>query len=179
MGKSKGWIKIDRGLIDSDIWTANEPFDIRSAWIDLLLMANFAPHDFISKGQTIHLEPGQLITSEQILGNRWKWSRGKVRRTLKQLKNQKMILVNGTTYGTTLTIVNWGKFQSQRPAGGTSDGTSDGTTDGTLYKNVKNVKKAKSSGGRFKTQDEKMAATRALVERLDREEKEREQKRDA
>lgn len=181
MAKSKGWIKIDRSLAESDVWKAREPFDIRSAWVDLLLMANFAPHDFISKGRTVHLEPGQLITSETILANRWRWSRGKVHRALKQLSEQGMILVNGTALGTTLTIVKWDFFQGSRTALRASDGTTDGTTDGALYKNVKNDKEGKEAqtrkgGRRWKTQAEKSAAVRELAARLDREEREREQR---
>lgn len=180
MAKSKGWIKIDRSLAESDIWTSREPFDIRAAWVDLLLMANFTPHDFISKGRTVHLEPGQLITSETILANRWRWSRGKVHRALKQLSEQGMIQVNGTALGTTLTIVKWDFFQGSRTTVRASDGTADGTSDGALYKNVKNDKEGgyaqMRSGSRWKTQEEKSKAVRELIRRLDREEQEREQR---
>ena len=140
MAKSKGWIKIDRSLSENDIWKSTDPFDIRSAWIDLLLMANFQAHDFVSKGRTVHLEPGQLITSESILAARWHWSRGKVHRALKQLSGQGMIQVDGTALGTTVTIVKWAFYQGARTASGTADGTADGTAGGALYKNVKNVK---------------------------------------
>ena len=157
MAKSKGWIKIDRGLADSDIWKSDEPFDRRSAWMDLLLMANFTAHDFISKGRTIHLEPGQLITSETILANRWHWSRGKVHRALEQLSGEGMIQVHGTTLGTTVTIVKWAFYQGSR----TALGTADGTADGALYKNVKNVKKEKSSNSnRPKSLEERIEGIR-------------------
>ena len=62
---NKGWIKIDRSLMDHEIWRSTEPFDIRSAWVDMLMMANYADHDFFSKGRAVHLEPGQFITSER------------------------------------------------------------------------------------------------------------------
>lgn len=36
----KGWVKIHRAIEDSGIWQHKEPFDKRSAWIDLIMMAN-------------------------------------------------------------------------------------------------------------------------------------------
>ncbi len=37
---AKGYISIHRKIWNSDIWNSNEPFDVRSAWLDLVLMAN-------------------------------------------------------------------------------------------------------------------------------------------
>ena len=168
MAKSKGWIKIDRSLSENDIWKSTDPFDIRSAWIDLLLMANFQAHDFVSKGRTVHLEPGQLITSESILAARWHWSRGKVHRALKQLSGQGMIQVDGTALGTTVTIVKWAFYQGARTASGTADGTADGTAGGALYKNVKNVKNEKKSFvNRPKPLEERLEGIRRAAEKGD------------
>ena len=33
-----GWIKLYRKMVDCCIWQSNEPFDKRSAWVDLLLL---------------------------------------------------------------------------------------------------------------------------------------------
>ena len=87
------------------------------------------------KGQVIELEAGQLIVSEKKLAEKWDWSRGKVRRFLSLLESLQMIQVNGTAYGTLVTIENYTKYQC--------DGTSDGTSDGTHIKKDKKVKKVK------------------------------------
>lgn len=130
--KDKGWIKLYRQISDSYIWTASEPFDRRSAWIDLLLMANHEERSFLlrnGKNQTV--QEGQLFTSTGHLAERWHWSRGRVNRYLALLSEQGMCKVSGTPSGTLLTLINYGNFQHGRTANGTTDGTSDGTTDGT------------------------------------------------
>ena len=37
----KGWISIHRQLQEHWIWKSKEPFDKRSAWIDLLMLVNY------------------------------------------------------------------------------------------------------------------------------------------
>lgn len=161
--KDRGWIKLYRQISDSYIWTANEPFDRRSAWIDLLLMANHEERSFLlrnGKNQTV--QEGQLFTSTGHLAERWHWSRGRVNRYLALLSEQGMCKVSGTPSGTLLTIVKYGDFQhswtANRTANGTTDGTSDGTTDGTrtitniqeLYnKNVKEGAGAPNDSGGY------------------------------
>ena len=130
--KDKGWIKLYRQVTDTYIWAANEPFDRRSAWIDLLLMANHEERSFLlrnGKNQTV--KEGQLFTSTGHLAQRWHWSRGRVNRYLGLLSEQGMVTVSGTPSGTLLTLVKYGDFQHGRTANGTTDGTAHGTTDGT------------------------------------------------
>lgn len=134
--KNKGWIKLYRQITDTYIWEANEPFDRRSAWIDLLLMANHEERSFLLRnGQNQIVQEGQLFTSSGHLAKRWHWSRGRVNRYLVLLSEQGMCKVSGTPSGTLLTLVNYGNFQRGRTANGTANsttgGASDGTTDGT------------------------------------------------
>lgn len=144
MAKEKGWIKLHRSITNNPIWkaTKKEPFDKRSAWIDLLLMANHEERMIYgtNSGKPIVIQPGQLHTSMDHLAERWQWSRNKGIRFFKQLAAQGMVTVNGTPDGTTVTIINWGLFQSggtRVGAGvGTMDGTIDGTMDGTQTRNI-------------------------------------------
>lgn len=127
---AKGWIKLHRQIADNPIWFDSEPFDRRSAWIDLLLQANHERRQFLSNGQMLTLEPGQLITSIPILAKRWKWSPNKVRRFLRLLDGSAMSHTDGSARGTLITIVNWGKFQGEGHTDGRGDGSTDGSTDG-------------------------------------------------
>ena len=52
---AKGWISIHRKIQDSEIWNSSEPFDKRSAWIDLLLLANHEDNTIMIKNQKILL----------------------------------------------------------------------------------------------------------------------------
>lgn len=133
--KNKGWIKLYRQITDTYIWEANEPFDRRSAWIDLLLMANHEERSFLLKnGQNQIVQEGQLFTSLDHLADRWHWSRNRVRRYLALISAQGMCIVRGTPSGTLLTLVNYGNFQHGRhtdgQANGQTNGQADGQTDG-------------------------------------------------
>ena len=159
----KGWIRLHRKSVENPLYFS-EPFDKWHAWTDLLLMVNHEHKEFISKGQLVTLEPGQTITSMAILAERWHWSVNKVRRYFKLLCGMGMCTLNGTPYGTTITVVKWAFYQSEGQtngtANGTTGGTSDGTTGGTLtrnkeYKEYKNRRKSAVRGNQ-KMSDEEM-----------------------
>ena len=119
----QGWIKLHRQIMDNEIWNMPEPFDRRSAWIH--------------------------FTSMDALAARWHWSRGKVIRYMKLLCKLEMCTCSATADGTTITVINYGFFQTGRTADGTTDnttgGTTGGTTDGTRTRNIKNYNKRMSN----------------------------------
>lgn len=127
-----GYILVYRSLLNNEIWISDEPFDKRSAWIDLLLLAQHKNYN--------GTERGSYTTSQMWLAQRWKWSRGKVNRFLRQLSEQGCVATkcatNGATRGTTITLVNYGKFQGHGTTDGTTDGTSKRATKRTQTNNV-------------------------------------------
>lgn len=147
---NNGYIKLYRKCLENEFFL-EKPFDRWRAFEYLLISARYKPSRVILKGQVIELEAGQLIVSEKKLAEKWDWSRGKVRRFLSLLESLQMIQVNGTAYGTLVTIENYTKYQcdgtsdgtTDSTSGGTSDSTSDGTSDGTHIKKDKKVKKVK------------------------------------
>lgn len=82
MATANGFIKIYRSLFSNPIWTANEPFDIRSAWIDLIQRAAFVPTYIIKNRKTISLDVGEFAASERDLARDWKLTRTRVREYL-------------------------------------------------------------------------------------------------
>lgn len=147
---NNGYIKLYRKCLENEFFL-EKPFDRWRAFEYLLISARYKPSRVILKGQVIELEAGQLIVSEKKLAEKWDWSRGKVRRFLSLLESLQMIQVNGTAYGTLVTIENYTKYQcdgtsdgtTDSTSGGTSDSTSDGTSDGTHIKKDKKDKKVK------------------------------------
>lgn len=130
----KGWIKLFRKIRDNIIWKSNEPYDKRSAWIELLLMANHEPKEFLSKkGKPIKVNPGQCFTSIESLANQWHWSRNKVRRYLRLLDGLGMCHSCGTPDGTLVTIVNYRVYQGERHTDGPSNEPTDEPANGTPY----------------------------------------------
>lgn len=127
----KGWIKIHRKLQECGIWTDGEPFDRRSAWIDLLLLSNHEDKNIIIKGKTLTITRGQRYTSTLKLAERWHWSVNRVRRYLTLLEEQQMITTERTPNGITVTIVNYGLYQDRRITDETTDEITDGITDET------------------------------------------------
>lgn len=156
MSKEQGYIKVYRSIRENFVWNSNEPFDKRSAWIDLLMMANHAERKFTIDGNVKTIMRGQLYTSVRHLQDRWKWSsKGKVVRFLNTLEVQGMIVRSGDTHGTTISLVNYDFYQGERDTDRYTDGYTDGTPTGTqtdhkqiIRSNVKNVNK-KGRGGRI------------------------------
>ena len=144
----KGWIKLYRQIQDNMLWTESEPFDRRSAWIDLIMMANVQNKEIMYRGQVIRIKRGQVYTSIRKLAARWHWSRDKVNRFIKTLMKAHMVEHDTrTTNATLLTIVKYSDFQNRADSNKDSNKSthkdSDKDTDKSLLKKNKNEKENK------------------------------------
>lgn len=109
----QGWVKLHRKMRECWLWEENEPFDKRSAWIDLLLSANHADKKTLINNKLTEIKRGSFITSEVKLSERWKWDRGKVRRFLKLLESDNMLKKEVTSrLYITITIINYEIYQN-------------------------------------------------------------------
>ena len=108
-----GWIKIHRQIQNCLIWD-DKPFNMASAWIDLLLLANHEDKETIFDKKPILIKRGQRITSVRELSARWGWGKDKTLRFLRLLEREKMIVKESDSRRTLLTIVNYGKYQDMR-----------------------------------------------------------------
>jgi len=105
-----GWIKLDRKLLDNKVWKG-DVFSRGQAWVDLLLTAAFDEQkDFTGAHLTV-VPRGCVRTSIRDLADRWGWGKKKVCNFLSVLEEDHMVVRNGDTKGTLLTIVNYDKFQ--------------------------------------------------------------------
>ena len=123
-----------------------EKFSRYHAWLDLLLLANHKENVVVVRGISVTVKSGQVLACEDFLSTRWKWSRGKVRRFLRNLEHQSVhqVVQQKNNVSTVITICNWGHYQGNGTANGTANSTTDGQqTD--IPKNVKNVKECKRS----------------------------------
>ena len=152
--KKKGYVPIYRSIKDHWIWKDDEPFDRRSAWIDLLLSVNHEERKIFIDGRVQVIKPGQMWTSAAKLASKWKWSKPKVYRYIKLLKSDGMIYTDGTPSGTLVTVINWDNFTIQGNASVTPIVTPTVTTSVTstvtptvtqtiINKNVNNDKERK------------------------------------
>ena len=109
-----GWIKIDRGLLDSAIWNTGEEFTKGQAWVDLLLLANFEDTEQFVGYELIKISRGTYMTTIRDLSQRWKWSRTKVANFLHFLELQEMATIKSDTKKTLITIAKYKDYQSAK-----------------------------------------------------------------
>ena len=112
--KDNGWVSIHRKITNHWVWS-DKPFSYGQAWIDLIMLANRKNHTFLSHDRrNIDAKRGVVYLSITALSQRWGWkSRNKTRHFLSLLEKDGMVVVNGTSHGTTITLVNYDKFQYQ------------------------------------------------------------------
>lgn len=108
--KDRGFIFLHRKIF-SNKYYFSEPFTKSSAWIDLLLLANFTDSYFEVRGIGVPVKRGQLAYSQLTLAQRWRWSIGKVKRFLFVLKMDGQIDYQNTNVTTLITILNYDQYQ--------------------------------------------------------------------
>lgn len=150
----KGYISIHREIADHWLWE-KKPFSYGQAWIDLILLANHKTEKFLYRDQLIEGQRGTVYRSLSWLSDRWGWGRKKTSRFLSVLESDGMLSVNSTTKGTTITIVNYGKYQDHGTIKGTTEEqlrNNRGTTEEQLrntYNNSNNSNNSNKSKGHF------------------------------
>lgn len=122
-----GWICLGRQIMDSWLWE-DKPFAYGQAWTDMLLRANHADNDILIEGKIRTIPRGSFHTSILKLTDRYGWNRKKTTKFLDLLEKQKMVTTERTTHGTTITIVNYDKFQNLDTTTRTTKGCNRRTT---------------------------------------------------
>lgn len=161
---AKGYIKLHRQIQDCEIWVNSEPYDVRSAWVDLLMLANHRDKETIFDYKPLTIKRGQYLTSVRKLAERWGWSKNRVLKYLRLLENLQMIERDSNNQRTLLTIVNYEIYQcSQDTDEDTGEDTPMDTPKDTVVdtgmpqlkndknnKNEKNGKNGKNIYGEYK-----------------------------
>lgn len=116
-----GWISVHRKIQENWIWNCKEPYDKRSAWIDLLLSVNHKKASVNFDNEIYEIEPGQMITSLTKLAKKWRWSRHKVSDYLRTLEKERMLVQVRDSKKTLISIENYGKYQCRKESTDTSE----------------------------------------------------------
>lgn len=133
------WIRLHRKIMDNPLYFA-EPFSKMQAWIDLLLLANFADRVTFIRGNRVTIKRGQVAYSREWFSGRWRWSRGRVERFLSMLENDRKIVQRKSHIISIVTIVNYDFYQKTECA------TNDTTEIGCNYLNISSSEKTFFSG---------------------------------
>ncbi|MDD7793671.1 DnaA N-terminal domain-containing protein [Clostridium sp. 'White wine YQ'] len=125
---NRGFIKLDRLIFEHWIYQDAEKFQ---KFVDLIQLMRWKDETLLIGNKTVTIPRGSYYTSEIKLGERWGWSRKKVRTYLLLLEKEGMLTKNGTPNGTTLTIVNYEVYQGEGTTKSTTEDTTQGTTEDT------------------------------------------------
>lgn len=127
-----GWVILYRQIMNNPIYF-EEPFCKALAWIDLIMLANHADNGKYKRGH--------VYTSKIWLADRWQWDRRKVTTFLKELEEERMIvLISVSKKGIILKILNYDKFQMR-----TTECTTNGTTKCTTNRTYLSPTESKDS----------------------------------
>jgi len=121
-----------------------EPFTKREAWIDILLEVNHSQQKVNLGNEIIVCECGESLNSLDTWGERWRWTKSKVRRFFKLLEDDNMIVTKSERITTRLTVCNYGKYQVERNTNETQtkhkrNANETQATPNKKYKNEKEV----------------------------------------
>lgn len=173
---NKGWIKIERDIVDHWVFQDAEYF---RAWMLILLMANHETAKILINKVPTVIPRGAFHSSIAIMSAKLGWTKKRTIRYLKMLEMDEMLTTKRSACGTTFFVVNWPKYQGKGSTYDTADDTAHDTAHDTardtqtrMIKNDKEGKEARTArkGTRYKSQDEKSRALREMVAQMEEEE---------
>ena len=106
-----GWIKLHRQLQENSLWLS-EPFSRGQAWVDLMMLANHKQGFVRVRGQRIDVGVGCVARAQKTLAERWKWSKGKVVRFLKELESDGQIEQQTSHDFNVIRLCNYEEYQT-------------------------------------------------------------------
>jgi hypothetical protein len=145
----RGWVKLWRRLQESELWLS-EPFTRGQAWVDLMGLANHKDGWIRKRGIKVEVPRGCCAWSELALSERWKWSRGKLRRTILEWEKDEKIVQQKNRVTSRIHIINYDQYQGDDTTNGQQ--TVQQTDINKNEKNEKNEKK-RSKPSRPSVQD--------------------------
>lgn len=147
----KGWICLSRQITEHWLWNSDR-FDKAHAWLDLLLLANHTDKKTMHRGQLVVCKRGDVNLSLTELAKRWRWSRKAVKHFVETLERDGMVSNRVTRERTTITLINYEKYQSTEFEGnneGDIKGSIKGNNEGSITNNVNNDNNIKNNNRTF------------------------------
>lgn len=158
MNRRPGWIKLYNQTLESDFWIdSDEPFDWRSAFIHILLSANWKPGVSRKCGHTITIERGQYMTSIRKLMSTFHWGRKRVEEWLRGMSEYGMLTSKSFSFGTLLTVVKYDFFQLGGATVGHTEEHTEEHTDGHAEEHTEGPR-SKTIDNRQQTEDSQSPA---------------------
>lgn len=137
----EGWIKLFRKIRSNILWQ-DKPFTKGQAFVDMLLRANHKDNEVLYEWKKVTISCGSFIASERDLARDWGWSRSRVTRYLRLLRDEGMIVSKPNPKANQITICNYKIYQQSTNQRKGHKRTS-AEPEVNLNKNDKNVKNDK------------------------------------
>ena len=154
--------------MDNPLYKQKRKFSKFEAWIDILLSVNHREGKVLIDYSVETVKRGEFITSEVKLANKWNWDRKTVRKFLTLLQQEEMILKSSTKRWTSITVINWDKYQldGQEVGQGVGQGVGQdrdrGLDTNKNDKNDKNDKKKNISSKVFADESQELLLAQKL-----------------
>ena len=103
-----GWVKVYRKISENGFFRKSEYVHL---WLHLLLEAAHEPVEFVWNGQTMTLQPGQLLTGRTELVKKTGIAGTNIERILDYFQNEQQIGQQKTNKFRIITITNWSDYQ--------------------------------------------------------------------
>lgn len=132
-------------------WThpaqTGQPYSVGEAFQDLWHETVTKPTVRHYKGHRVRLLPGELVTSQNDLAERWRWSRRAVRRLLNELHDNGELTSETSHHWTKLTLHAQARWWRERPTNGTTKRPTNGQQTANVYKRRLDVETEKKIDG--------------------------------
>ncbi len=106
-----GYIKLFRDLRENPIWQ-EKPFSKGQAWIDMIMRCNHVCKQMGPQYQSIWVLRGQFLLSNVKLADAWGWDEKTVRRFMKYLEQQGMVMTSAHTKYTVYEVTKYADYQA-------------------------------------------------------------------
>ena len=107
----KGWISLNRKILNHDIFKFSKSYSRLEAWIYLLFKANYVDNEVCIGNEIYKLKRGQMIISQLKVRLLFGWSNTRLSNFLKLLKKTGSIDYETNNKMTIITILKYGTYQ--------------------------------------------------------------------
>ncbi len=108
---AKGYILVHRSLWEHWIWLSAKH---TQRWLDIIYLAHWENRTIEFGSKNLELKRGQFVTTTRTLMLRWKTNGDTVRRFLRLLEKNDMIVCNRNRDMTVITVCNYNKYQREK-----------------------------------------------------------------
>lgn len=106
-----GFIKLYRDLQDNPIWN-DKPFSKGQAWVDIMFRCNHICKKVIGYSDVNWVLRGQFISSNYKLAEAWGWSESSVRKFIKLLELEQMVMTSAHSKFTLFEVTKYCVYQA-------------------------------------------------------------------